>query len=391
MKVLSIINGLGFSSGTGIGGADKRALEVSGCLANEGNTFDILTTTSGERIFKEQNFSIKYLTISPPFWWPKFLENLTFFRIISYFYATFLSSKFLRASALYDIFIASSDFFFDVIPAYIFKTYHKKKMVCVIHHFIKSPRKRKGPLLFNFLLFISQQISFKFIKFASDAVFLYDTPEGREIYNRFFNKSNVKVFYVKNGVDANLIDSVTIADETFDGIFVGGIRPSKGVMDLPLIWKLVCQDIPQAKLLIIGGGDSLYTQNLKDEIIKTKMKDNIILKGPLPSRELVRYLKASKIFLFPSYEEGWGIALTEAMYSSLPVICYDLPAYKIFGDSLQKAPIGNKNMLAKFAVELLLNENLHKKISTQSKLIAKEFTWEKVAKEDYNYLLSVLK
>ena len=42
-------------------------------------------------------------------------------------------------------------------------------------------------------------------------------------------------------------------------------------------------------------------------------------------------MKSSKLFIFPSYEEGWGISITEAMACGLAVVCYDLKAYDVFG------------------------------------------------------------
>jgi hypothetical protein len=39
-------------------------------------------------------------------------------------------------------------------------------------------------------------------------------------------------------------------------------------------------------------------------------------------------MKETNIFIFPSYEEGWGIAPAEAMYCGALCILYELPHYR---------------------------------------------------------------
>ena len=44
----------------------------------------------------------------------------------------------------------------------------------------------------------------------------------------------------------------------------------------------------------------------------------------------------------PSYEEGWGIALAEALYCGAVSVCYELPHYRgIFGDYPAYARVGD--------------------------------------------------
>lgn len=53
-------------------------------------------------------------------------------------------------------------------------------------------------------------------------------------------------------------------------------------------------------------------------------------------------LKKSACFFFPSYEEGWGIALAEALYCECRCVCYELPHYRsVFGDFPVYARLGD--------------------------------------------------
>ena len=115
MKILYLINGLGFSDNTGIGGADKRAVEI----ARQSNQFSVLTTASGYNLFKNnEGLDTTYYTINQPSFWPKGINKNLIGRMLSYIYATFASLTYASKVKNYDMYFPSSDFFFDVIPAY---------------------------------------------------------------------------------------------------------------------------------------------------------------------------------------------------------------------------------------------------------------------------------
>lgn len=79
----------------------------------------------------------------------------------------------------------------------------------------------------------------------------------------------------------------------------------------------------------------------------------MILKGFVSEEEKYAILKQSGFFFFPSYEEGWGIALAEALYCGATAVCYELPHYRsIFGNFPVYAELGNP---AQFAERFLAN------------------------------------
>jgi glycosyltransferase involved in cell wall biosynthesis len=87
---------------------------------------------------------------------------------------------------------------------------------------------------------------------------------------------------------------------------------------------------PDLRLVMVGTGperDFFVT-----EMQRLKLT-NIQLAGFVSEEEKIALLKKSTWFFFPSYEEGWGIALAEALYCECRCLCYQLPHYQsIFGD-----------------------------------------------------------
>ncbi|MFC1722212.1 glycosyltransferase family 4 protein [Patescibacteria group bacterium] len=385
MKILYIINGLGFSQNTGIGGSDKRAVEVirNTKLLDKKGSYDILTTISGYNIFtNDERLNTKYHVIDIPTIWPNAFKKNLFGRVLSYFFSTIKSLIWYKKFSEYDAFFATSDFFFDILPAYFFKLIHKKKMICMVHHFIESPSKRDGSLLINYLLYFSQKLSFWFIKITADIIFVYETPEGEKIKENFFSNQISKVYKVKNGIDNTLIDKSPRSDKTYEACFLGGLRYSKGIKEFVPIWKKIIKNHPNAKFVIIGGGSKELVKELDREITNNNLGKNIILRGPLSGTNLYETIKMCKVFLFPSHEEGWGIALCEAMYCGLPVVCYNLPAYEIFGDRLKKVPKGSHDRLAKHVLEYLNSPKLIENDGLFLKNVAKNFTWKSIAQEE---------
>ena len=107
-----------------------------------------------------------------------------------------------------------------------------------------------------------------------------------------------------------------------------------------------------------------------------------MLVGYLSEEQKISMMKASRLFIFPSYEEGWGIAVTEAMACGLPVVCYDLPAYRVFGTGVTRIQIGNKEKMARTIIELLMDLNKQKDAGLKAKEAAKLLNWDCIATEE---------
>ncbi|MFC1756119.1 glycosyltransferase family 4 protein, partial [Patescibacteria group bacterium] len=180
--------------------------------------------------------------------------------------------------------------------------------------------------------------------------------------------------------------------KVYDACFLGGLRHSKGIDELVPIWGRVTEKFPQAKIIIIGGGTSEITDKLRNDIKSHNLEDNILLLGPLSRVALFKKIKSCRLFLFPSHEEGWGIALCEAMYCGLPIICYDLPAFKTFGEVVDKYEVGKYNDLSNKVLDYLKHPQkiANKKHSLVN--VAKSYSWDKIAREEiqvYNKFLYV--
>lgn len=119
-------------------------------------------------------------------------------------------------------------------------------------------------------------------------------------------------------------------------IYVSTIEARKNHIMLLNLWREIVTEYGQQapKLLLIGKSgwknEAAIDMINRCEIIQSHVKH---LTG-IADEELIKYLKNAKALLFPSFVEGWGMPLVEAMTMKTPVICSDLSVFHEAGQEL---------------------------------------------------------
>jgi glycosyltransferase involved in cell wall biosynthesis len=198
--------------------------------------------------------------------------------------------------------------------------------------------------------------------------------------------SKTKIHVSGNAIDANLAQNINsqTSKKTYHAIFVGRIAKEKGVFDLLKVWKEIAKVRKDAKLLLVGSG--LELPCVKEKIATSGLENNVLLRGSCSDKELHNLLNSSRIFIFPSLFEGWGLAVAEALACGLPVVAYDIPALKeVFGNckSVFLVPVKNFESMTSTVLDILDagEEELHE-LSYCSKTFSRQFNWENVAEKD---------
>ena len=107
--------------------------------------------------------------------------------------------------------------------------------------------------------------------------------------------------------------------------------------------------------------------------------------GFLPDNDVYRLLSTTKLMIFPSHEEGYGMAVAEALANGCRVVSYDLPVIKKeFGDSVVLVPCYNLDIFAKKVIE-------HFECSDEEKIVPLTIrSWEQASKEEFEIILKQL-
>lgn len=209
-----------------------------------------------------------------------------------------------------------------------------------------------------------------------------------------YGVSGGKILVSGNAVDLDFISKVKphLDEEEIEGVFVGRIAKEKGIFDLLQVWSKVVRLKKNAKILIIGSG--LELPFLKEKIVASGLEENVLVRGKCSDRELYSLLKSSKVFVFPSLFEGWGIAVAEALACGLPAVAYDIPALReVYGrfKGVYLVPIKDIRRMASTVLEILnLRENEWNELNSLCKSSANQFRWGKVAQKDLTTLMETL-
>jgi glycosyltransferase involved in cell wall biosynthesis len=192
------------------------------------------------------------------------------------------------------------------------------------------------------------------------------------------NPEKVKV--ISGGVDYSYVARIRpLENKQYDGCFVGRFHDQKGLPDLIEIWDEVCKVRKDARLAIVGWGPKEMVSFLRKRLESKSLKDRVDLLGFLDGVDKYRVMKASKLFVFPSNYESWGIVACEAMACGLPVVSYDLELFReIFPRGMKRVPLGNVKSFADMILKLLNDVDLYQQVKKDAFKIAARYDWERV-------------
>ncbi|MBO1073056.1 glycosyltransferase family 4 protein [Roseomonas marmotae] len=121
-------------------------------------------------------------------------------------------------------------------------------------------------------------------------------------------------------------------------VTLGTIEPRKNHLLLLHLWRdlaklgLPAQAMPR---LVIVGKRGWENENVIDILERCTALEGVVEEaGQLPDREVTALMRGARALLFPSFAEGYGLPLAEALALRVPVVCSDLPALREVGEEV---------------------------------------------------------
>lgn len=204
---------------------------------------------------------------------------------------------------------------------------------------------------------------------------------NQETKNKVPNRYQSKVYWFPlNGIfQEDLVGKANRENKgtSFKVISAGRLHRLKGFSLGVKAFAAFCSKYTDVELVIIGKGPE--SKRLKKEIVKLKLSDKTSIIPWLSRKDLLAEFQKSDVFLFPSFRDGGGAVVVEAMAAALPAICLDTggPAFHInpeWGIKIEPfSPEYVQKRIAESLEILYSNRSLCKKMGERAFLRAKEF------------------
>ena len=119
-------------------------------------------------------------------------------------------------------------------------------------------------------------------------------------------------------------------------VCLGTIEGRKNHLLLLTVWRrLVEEQGARAPRLVLIGKRGWKNEQVLDLLNRCPSLQGVVSEhNALPDQEVARLLKGARALLFPSFGEGYGLPLTEALSLGVPAICSDIPVFREVGNGV---------------------------------------------------------
>jgi len=263
----------------------------------------------------------------------------------------------------------------------------RTRMITTIHDlsFFKFPEKHSWVKRQYFKFFI------KYSSFHSDHLITVSNNTKNDLI-KILNVDPEKITTTHLGVDESFspiddheklqnIKAKYDLPENFI-LFIGLIEPRKNLSSLFKAYaKLVkTQEIMEDIHLVLAGRWGWESKKLLTLVSDLNVTENVHFPGYIDQEDMAYLYNLAKVFVYPSFYEGFGLPVLEAMACGTPVITSNISSMPEFvGNSGILVDPNDIDQLERSIKELLINERLREELKKKSILKAKEFTWKNTA------------
>lgn len=116
-------------------------------------------------------------------------------------------------------------------------------------------------------------------------------------------------------------------------VMLGTIEPRKNHLMILQLWRRLVQKLgPQAPHLFVIGRRGWENEQVLDLLERSaSLREHVFETGMIPDGGMARLVAGARALLMPSFAEGYGLPIAEAMAIGVPVICSDIAAHREVG------------------------------------------------------------
>jgi glycosyltransferase involved in cell wall biosynthesis len=164
---------------------------------------------------------------------------------------------------------------------------------------------------------------------------------------------------------------------------VGDLQPRKNQTGLIRAFEALAQTYPHLPLrLAIVGQDTWYSDHVLGAARRSKIANRIHFPGFVNDAELLQLYNACEFFVFPSFYEGFGLPILEAMACGRAVACSNTSAMpEVANAAALLFDPASVEQMTRAMRDLALNSELRTRMERVGQHRASLFTWERTAQK----------
>jgi glycosyltransferase involved in cell wall biosynthesis len=167
---------------------------------------------------------------------------------------------------------------------------------------------------------------------------------------------------------------------------VGDLQPRKNHIGLLRAFESVMRANPKlTHRLVFVGKETWYSSRLHQAVAESSVADRVVYAGFVDDADLVDFYGACDLFVYPSFYEGFGLPILEAMACGRAVACSNSTAMPEVADSagLLFDPHHTEEMACAIS-DILLDAALRTRLERLGQHHAASFSWQKSAARTLN-------
>jgi glycosyltransferase involved in cell wall biosynthesis len=164
---------------------------------------------------------------------------------------------------------------------------------------------------------------------------------------------------------------------------VGDLQPRKNHMGLIAAFAELVRAYPQlTHHLVLAGKDTWFSPKVREAARQSGVADRIQFVGYVSDEDLLQLYNACDLFVFPSFYEGFGLPVLEAMACGRAVACSSTSSIPEVADSaaIMFDPYSTREMVSAMA-DLLRDAELRARMERLGLQRAARFSWRTAAQQ----------